>query len=334
MDIIFQQNRANLPYITLNFVNRRKQNKMNDTIISLTTTTQGTVEYPKYELSSTNAEVDVFRVDDMGCLYETYSQLADRKFIHANNFDMILWVKRGRGIHYVDFEEFDVNNNIIFFLSSYNLHNLSTIGKPEGYAIVFTPVFLNHLDPSIVNKVRHRLFNRRNGANYCNVTQQASEKLQSIVDRMTEEQTWGHNSQLHNSYNAALLTDFIVTCIRHCEWKKEEDFSAKNQYAEIYSRFIEAVDNYYTSIHTVKEYVELLGTSKNILTKSTKLYEQLSPLEIIDDRIIVEAKRLLTCTSLRIKEISIKLGFEDPSYFNKFFKKITKVTPANFRESY
>lgn len=234
----------------------------------------------------------------------------------------------------MDFEKYNVEGNQIFFLSSYNLHRLSTIGKPEGYTIVFTPDFLNHIDSSIFNKVRHLLFNRRNGANYCRVTQQASELLQDIADHMYEEQTKNSNNQLHDTYNAALLMEFIVTAVRYCLWDKEECFLNDNQYAEIYSKFIKAVDDYYTTMHTVKDYVLLLGVSRNVLTKSTKQYEQLTPLEIIDDRIIVEAKRLLACTALRIKEISSKLGFDDPSYFNKFFKKIARVTPADFREKY
>ena len=307
---------------------------MDDVNINLTTTTYGTVEYPKYEISSADSEVDVFRVDDIGGLYETYPQLSNKKFMHAHNFDMIIWIKRGRGIHYVDFKKYDVDDNVIFFLSSYNLHQLSTIGKPEGYAIAFTPEFLNHMDPTIVNRVRHLLFNRRNGAKYCNVTTQASAKLQDLVGRMEDEQSMGSGKPLHNTCNATLLTDFILTAVRYCQWIKDESFTCQSQYAEIYSRFIEAVDDNYTTKHTVKDYVLLLGVSKNVLAKSTKIYEELTPLEIIDDRIIIEAKRLLASTTLRIKEISSKLGFDDPSYFNKFFKKIARITPADFREKY
>ena len=62
------------------------------------------------------------------------------------------------------------------------------------------------------------------------------------------------------------------------------------------------------------------------------MYEGNTPLQIINERIILEAKRMLRYSSLRVKEVSIDLGFEDPSYFNKFFKKITGITPADFRE--
>ena len=307
---------------------------MNDITIKLTTTTHGMAVYPQYKISYFESDIDVFRIDEMGLLYETYPQLSNKNFMHAHNFDMIIWIKKGTGVHCVDFKEYSVEDNTIFFLSSYNLHQLSPTEKADGYVIAFTPDFLNHLDPSVVNKIRHILFNRRNGANYCKVTPYASEELQHIVNRMEEEQNLGNNKHLHNTYNAILLMDFIICVVRYCQWSKSDSISNNNQYSEIYSKFIEAVDDNYATKHTVKDYVLLLGVSKNVLTKSTKLYEQLTPLEIIDDRIIIEAKRLLACTTLRIKEISSKLGFEDPSYFNKFFKKIVKITPADFRERY
>lgn len=62
------------------------------------------------------------------------------------------------------------------------------------------------------------------------------------------------------------------------------------------------------------------------------MYEGSTPLQIINERIVLEAKRMLRYLPLRVKEISRDLGFEDPSYFNKFFKKITGMTPVDFRE--
>lgn len=61
------------------------------------------------------------------------------------------------------------------------------------------------------------------------------------------------------------------------------------------------------------------------------MYENATPLEIIDGRIVLEAKRLLRYTPMRIKEIATELGFDDPSYFNKFFKKRVGMTPTDFK---
>lgn len=57
-----------------------------------------------------------------------------------------------------------------------------------------------------------------------------------------------------------------------------------------------------------------------------------TPLQIINDRIVLEAKRQLQHTSLNITEISYNLGFEDPSYFVKFFKRLAGSMPSEFRK--
>ncbi|MEI6436138.1 MAG: helix-turn-helix domain-containing protein, partial [Bacteroidota bacterium] len=58
------------------------------------------------------------------------------------------------------------------------------------------------------------------------------------------------------------------------------------------------------------------------------------PKEIINDRILLEAKRLLVHTNLSIKELGQDLGFDDPAYFVRYFKSHTASTPVEFRETY
>lgn len=71
--------------------------------------------------------------------------------------------------------------------------------------------------------------------------------------------------------------------------------------------------------------------SVKTLTNSVGASSFSTPLKIINDRIILEAKRQLCYTDLKIKEIAFRLGFDDPSYFVKFFKRQTGILPAEFR---
>ena len=75
----------------------------------------------------------------------------------------------------------------------------------------------------------------------------------------------------------------------------------------------------------------------NVSTKTLTLYvnecSNNSPLELINNRIVLEAKRLLRYSILSVKEIAFRLGFEDPSYFGKFFKRLVRQSPADYRES-
>jgi AraC-like DNA-binding protein len=84
----------------------------------------------------------------------------------------------------------------------------------------------------------------------------------------------------------------------------------------------------------VSGYALEMNVSEKRLTNATTKTIGKSPKTIIDERVMLEAKRLLIHTNLSMKEIGYDLGFEDPTYFIKYFRKHTNKTPIEFRESY
>ena len=84
----------------------------------------------------------------------------------------------------------------------------------------------------------------------------------------------------------------------------------------------------------MSDYAALLNVSPKTLTLYVNECSKYTPLELINDRIILEAKRLLRYSVLSVKEIAFRLGFDDPSYFGKFFKRLVKQSPADYRESF
>ena len=97
-------------------------------------------------------------------------------------------------------------------------------------------------------------------------------------------------------------------------------------------RFRQMLEHHYRSMHTVKEYANHLNVSTKTLTNCVYESSRSTPLALINERIVLEAKRQLLHSSLKVKEIAFQLGFEDPSYFVKFFKRHTGCLPADFRE--
>lgn len=83
--------------------------------------------------------------------------------------------------------------------------------------------------------------------------------------------------------------------------------------------------------HFVGEYANMLNISFRTLTKYVTESVRRTPLQIINDRIALEAQRLIQSTSLRIKEVAEHLGFDDPSYFVKFFNRQTGKMPTEMR---
>lgn len=92
------------------------------------------------------------------------------------------------------------------------------------------------------------------------------------------------------------------------------------------------VENHFKEKHQVAEYAELLFKSPKTLSNLFKKTGNASPLKIINERIILEAKRLLIFSSKNADEIGYELGYKEPAHFSKFFKSHTGMPPGQFKE--
>ena len=96
--------------------------------------------------------------------------------------------------------------------------------------------------------------------------------------------------------------------------------------------FKELLEKNFRKEKLVKRYANELNISEKLLHKATTQLIDKTPKQVIDERILLETKRLLVHSNLSIKEIAYDLGFEEPTNFIKYFRKHTNMTPAEFRE--
>ncbi len=94
------------------------------------------------------------------------------------------------------------------------------------------------------------------------------------------------------------------------------------------------MDIHFREKHSVTDYADLLAVAPKTLSKRFNRLRLSQPNDIIKDRILLEAKRLLAYASLSIKEIAYDLGYDDPAYFNRLFSNKTGQTPAAFRKQF
>ncbi len=94
------------------------------------------------------------------------------------------------------------------------------------------------------------------------------------------------------------------------------------------------VENNYKKLHQVQEYADLMNKSPKTLSNLFALHQQPSPLQIISDRVALEARRLLIYTDKSGSEIAYELGFEEPAHFSRFFKKSVGQSPSDFKASH
>jgi len=128
-----------------------------------------------------------------------------------------------------------------------------------------------------------------------------------------------------------LLKQIIIKATRICKHLKGTTDLPAQQDSGFCRFFMQLVERNFFKYHDVASYANILNISAKTLNKRVCKYSNYTPNEIIKRRIILEAKRLLVYTHLSVKEIGYKLGYEDPSYFIRFFSKQVKTAPQTFR---
>ncbi|WP_312172489.1 AraC family transcriptional regulator [Chryseobacterium sp.] len=122
------------------------------------------------------------------------------------------------------------------------------------------------------------------------------------------------------------------------KWKKQNldngSIKVPSNEVDIFRDFSRLLEIHFREKHNVSEYAELLHIAPKTLTHKFKSLQLESPNQLIINRIILEAKRLLIYTDKTVKEIAYDLGYEDPAYFNRLFTNKTGNTPAHFKKSY
>ena len=252
--------------------------------------------------------------------------------MHTHDFFLIIYFRAGEGTLCVDFKNVPIEDNTIYFLSPNDLHSFNDLKNISGYAISFSEDFLLLLNNDIQNKLSMFIHHPTWCLHYCKVGSRAQEKIKRDLELIDEEFIANcYDETIKNDYLSALLSMFFLDCERLCDCEQEGRFIVPLESCKIYQRFLELLEKKFSKYHQVKEYASVIGVSPSVLSSNTQLCCGLTPLKIINNRIVLEAKRMLKYSTLSVKEISHKLGFNDPSYFNKFFRRVTGLSPAEFK---
>jgi AraC-like DNA-binding protein len=156
-------------------------------------------------------------------------------------------------------------------------------------------------------------------------------KLQRLLDIFIEEFETADNIQI--DMLRMLLKRLIIIVTRLAKAHKGPGEAIADEKFGTIRKFNLMVENNYREHHTVAYYAQQLNKSPKTLSNLFALYNHKPPLQVIQERLIIEAKRLLYYTDKSAKEITYELGFEDAAYFSNFFKKHTSFSPTDFRNN-
>lgn len=265
---------------------------------------------------------------------ENYLKKYDKKRrkAHAEKHYQIIWFKKGNGSYFVNFKACDVDENTLFFLTKNDNHYFDRNTNYSGVLIQFNEEFLIQKNKDIAFFSRHILLNNHKQPP-CLLTKDDAFILDEYVNLIKNELT-DKNENSHEELLRSYLKVFLIQV--QYRWEKANtlngrQISPKDKKQLQLIKFVNLVEENYKKELKVSDYAAFMQMSSRTLFGITSQLLDKSPSEIICERIITEAKRMLLNTNYNISKVGHCLGFDDDSYFVKFFKKYTSISPLDFR---
>lgn len=289
----------------------------------------------EYHLHQETPNEIQFEIQALGDLLHNCKEDIAKPHIHS--FYQIIWFKSGKGKHYVDFNEYEVSDNTIFFIAKNQVHAFDDQSNYEGYAIHFSESFIVQKENDIDFFLKCSIFNNPYQIPSCCVGSENEQQLEEYILQMQKEiqepKKFGQEELLRLYLKAFLIQ------VQRRKYELEQlnqnvaPFLVDEKRAQLIN-FVNLVEENYTKGLSAATYARMLFVSPRTLSNLTLHQLNKKPSQIIQERIVLEAKRLLLYSDLNVNQIADELGFEDSSYFTKYFKKHTSQSPSSFRKSF
>jgi len=253
----------------------------------------------------------------------------DIKFPHRHSFYQVLFITEGEGSHIIDFETHIVKKGMIYFLAPSQVHEWLFSKNTNGILINFNEnLFSSFLANS--HYVNDFPFFTANGMHSAiDLSDDASLKqIEQVLVNIQSEFASCDECKL-DLIKVMLLQVFIL--VNRKTVYTQNQSANKNNYL-VLRNFEKLIEQNFTTLRMPKDYAKLLFVTPNHLNALCNQLTGKSAGDIIRNRVLLEAKRLLVNSNQNINEIAWQLSFEDNSYFSKFFKKYESITPDEFRK--
>jgi AraC family transcriptional activator of pobA len=253
----------------------------------------------------------------------------DLHFPHRHSFYHFVLFTAGSGNHEIDFTQFAVNTRQIYFMKPGQVHSWYFDGNIDGYIVNFSTDFFqplllrpDYLEKfTFLNGISHNQVIDLDEQTFCLVTE--------LLKKAKEE--YEHKSIYYKDLIRALLINCFITIARLTNEPSKKPLQQNYLHLRNFQKLIE---QHYKQYKLPKAYADLLYVTPNYLNALCRELMGKSAGELIRDRILLEAKRLLVNANTSISSIADELNFNDNSYFSKFFKKQTGLTPEEFRKTH
>jgi AraC-like DNA-binding protein len=283
-----------------------------------------TTDIKKYDFKAgLSQEFEIFDIESM---LEIKKKMLTSN--HRTNFYHIIWFQQGNPTHLVDFNPIAIKPNTLLFLNKDIVQRFDRKTSFGGKVILFTDRFFCKTETDVAYLQNNILFNDLFTVSQIQINE-LTHLFAALLQQMTIEL-----QHVKDHSQADILKNLLHNFLLHSEReRRKQNFIEIKKDADLtyVMLFKTLLDTGYKTKKQVNFYAKEMIISEKRLNQATSKILGKTPKEIIDDRIILEAKRILSHTNQSIKEICYFLGFEEPTNFIKYFKKHSHFTPTEFR---
>lgn len=235
-------------------------------------------------------------------------------FPHRHAFYHLVLTTSGSGWHEIDFHRYPVAPHQVYWMNPGQVHSWQLSDTSRGYVIEFE-------DKSILQNLQ----NTKNHIDLSQFSSESRKRFLQLLDLMMEEyETQRPQSEIYLKHLLILLIlDLSRLGFLSSQRPKNLD--------PILDRFQALIEIHFKKAHRVSFYAKQLKTTEKALTMRVSRALGKSARTVIQERCLLESKRLLAYSNLSIAQIAFELGFEDPNYFSRFFREKCRQTPVSFR---
>lgn len=265
------------------------------------------------------------RLFQLACVEGTLAYAADVLLPHRKDYYQLVFVRRGGSRHWVDMRPYVLQDNTFYFTVPGQLMVKEEPQPLWGTTLAFGGEFLALQQHGALAKLP--LLQNLHNAHELRLTAADAAFVEDLLDKLAAEYDRSPGQWQHR-----MLAAYLEVLLIHLSRLYTQQFAAaagadqlllKNYRAKIEESFREQ--------HEVGAYAALLHISAGYLSEVVKAQSGKPAITHIQERLVLEARRLLFHTPNSVKEIAFDLGFADASYFTRFFKRETGVTPAGYR---
>lgn len=244
---------------------------------------------------------------------------------HRHNYFEALFFIRGKGQHEIDFKTYEFKPLSVHFVPAASVHVVKRQPGSAGFSILFSPEFL----PPAITAQQFDFF--KSGAfPVLDLGKENFAELNPFLATLQNEYTGSRPMK-----REALQAVFQVLMVQLQRFYILQSGNrvgtiSKNEFM---LRFEALIEKNHLQHWRAGKYAAALNMSVNNLSSLTKKYYSVTAQQLVHQRLLLEIKRRLAYSDKPVKEICFDLNFEDPAYFNRFFKTHTGLTPQQYREA-